>query len=284
LEILKSEPGFIEVKLPQSDAPLRLILTPFANEFRMKTFLGFDNSEEELRQVLQKYWQNLADKYCDDFGVNILVAHLFMVKKGAVIPEEPEEEKPIMHVGGAQAIFSSNVPKQIQYVALGHLHRPFKMDDTPCPVVYSGSPLSYSFKEAEQQKFVNILHIHPKQPATYAQIPLKSGRKLLRYRAQGLEDALHWLANQPGTLIELTLATENYLTATEQKAILQAHEGIVTIIPEIQCLGVENEKPKNINLNLHIDELFKAYFKSKTGQGINEELLNLFQEIKAEKL
>jgi exonuclease SbcD len=77
LEILKSEPGFIEVKLPQSDAPLRLILTPFANEFRMKTFLGFDNSEEELRQVLQKYWQNLADKYCDDFGVNILVAHLF---------------------------------------------------------------------------------------------------------------------------------------------------------------------------------------------------------------
>lgn len=284
LEILKSEPGFVEIKLPNSEAPLRLILTPYANEYRMKTFLGLDNSEEELRQVLQNHWENIAGKYCDDSGVNILVTHLFMVKNGSAIPEEPEEEKPINHVGGSQAIFSSNVPKQVQYVALGHLHRPFKMDDAPCPVVYSGSPLSYSFSEAEQQKFVNILHVQPGQSVNYEQIPLKSGKKLVRYKAQGSEDAVQWLSHNPDILVELTLVTENYLTAAERKAILQAHEGIVTIIPEIQRFEQENEKQKTIDLNLQMDELFKAYFKSKTGQDINEELLNLFQEIKAEKL
>lgn len=284
LEILKSEPGFVEVKLPNSEAPLRLILTPYANEYRMKTFLGLDNSEEELRQVLQNHWENIAGKYCDDSGVNILVTHLFMVKNGSAIPEEPEEEKPINHVGGAQAIFSSNVPKQVQYVALGHLHRPFKMDDAPCPVVYSGSPLSYSFSEAKQQKFVNILHVQPGQSVNYEQIPLNSGKKLVRYKAQGSEDALQWLSNNSDILVELTLVTENYLTAAERRAILQAHEGIVTIIPEIQRIEQENERQKNIDLNLQMDDLFKEYFKSKTGQDINEELLNLFQEIKAEKL
>ncbi len=284
LEILQSEPGFIEVKLPNSEMPLRLILTPFANEYRMKTYLGIENSEQELRQVLEEHWQQLATKHCDENGVNILVTHLFMVKNGAAMPEEPEEEKPINHVGGAQAIFTANVPKQIQYVALGHLHRPFQMDDTPCPVVYSGSPLSYSFSEAEQQKFVNMLHAEPGKALQYEKIPLISGKKLVRYKAQGAEDVLHWLTNNPNILVELTLVTENYLTASERKSILQAHEGIVAIIPEIQRVEQEIGHHKTIDLNQQMDDLFKEYFKSKTGQDINEELLTLFQEIKAEKL
>jgi len=284
LEVTKSVSGFIEVKLPDIDIPLRLILTPYANEYRMKTFLGIEDSESELRQVLQEHWKKLADTYCDNQGVNLLVTHLFMVKNGGLIPEEPEEEKPINHVGGAQAIYTSNVPEQIQYVALGHLHRPFQMDDLPCPVVYSGSPLSYSFSEAEQQKFVNILHAEPGRPIQYEQIPLNNGKRLIRYRAEGSESALQWLVQHPDTLVELTLVTESYLTATERKAILTAHDGIVAIIPEIRTVGSEPTERKTINLNQEMDDLFKDYFQTKTGQPLNEELLTLFQEIKAERL
>ncbi|MEN9442568.1 MAG: hypothetical protein RLZ33_2645 [Bacteroidota bacterium] len=284
LEVTKSVSGFIEVKLPDIDIPLRLVLTPYANEYRMKTFLGIKDSESELRLVLQEHWKKLADTYCDDQGVNLLVTHLFMVKNGGLIPEEPEEEKPINHVGGAQAIYTSNVPEQIQYVALGHLHRPFQMDDLPCPVVYSGSPLSYSFSEAEQQKFVNILHAEPGRPIQYEQIPLNNGKRLIRYRAEGSESALQWLVQHPDNLVELTLVTESYLTATERKAILTAHDGIVAIIPEIRTVGSEPTERKTINLNQEMDDLFKDYFQTKTGQPLNEELLTLFQEIKAERL
>lgn len=284
LEVIKSVPGFIEVKLPNTNVPLRLILTPYANEYRMRTFLGIEDSESELRQILQEHWKNLADLHCDDQGVNLLVTHLFMVKNGAEIPEEPEEEKPINHIGGAQAIYTSNVPEQIQYVALGHLHRPFQMDVLPCPVVYSGSPLSYSFSEAEQQKFVNILHAEPGKPIQYEKIPLTVGKRLIRYRAEGSENALQWLIQHPDTLVELTLVTESYLTAKERKAILTAHDGIVAIIPEIRTVGSEPTERKTINLNQEMDDLFKDYFQTKTGQPLNEELLTLFQEIKAERL
>ena len=150
LEVTQSEQGFLEIRMPGKKGLLRLLLTPYANEFRLKTFLGHEHSDEALRKVLEEKWSALAGKYCDDQGVNLLATHLFVVKKGDELPAEPEEEKPILHVGGAQAVYTENIPRQIQYVALGHLHRQHIVDTKPCPVVYPGSPLSYSFSEASR--------------------------------------------------------------------------------------------------------------------------------------
>ncbi|RRN76274.1 exonuclease subunit SbcD, partial [Pseudoxanthomonas sp. SGD-10] len=140
VKVTRSEPGFIELNVPQYSYSLRLIITPYANEYRLKTFLGVDETEASLRDVLATHWQQLADKYCDSAGVNMLLTHLYLMKKGEEAPEEPEDEKPILHIGGAQAIYSENIPSQMQYVALGHLHRFQQIDKEPCPVVYSSSP------------------------------------------------------------------------------------------------------------------------------------------------
>ena len=55
-------------------------------------------------------------------------------------------------MGGAQVIYTENIPEQIQYTAIGHLHRMHRVDLVPGLVYYSGSPLSYSFAEANQEK------------------------------------------------------------------------------------------------------------------------------------
>ena len=150
LTVLQSTEGFVELKVPGNNVPLRILQTPYANEFRLKTCLGQENSEEELRKVLEQKWKELAEKYCDTKGVNILLTHLFMVKKGDELPDEPADEKPILHVGGAQAVYTENIPGQIQYTALGHLHRMHRIDSN-LQGYYSGSPLSYSFGEANQK-------------------------------------------------------------------------------------------------------------------------------------
>jgi exonuclease SbcD len=77
------------------------------------------------------------------------------------LPEEPADEKPLLHVGGAQAVYTDNIPAQIQYTALGHLHRMHRVGVNPCPVYYSGSPLSYSFGEANQKKYVLLVDAAP---------------------------------------------------------------------------------------------------------------------------
>jgi exonuclease SbcD len=207
-----------------------------------------------------------------------------MVKKGDELPEEPEDEKPILHVGGAQAIFTENVPKQIQYTALGHLHRMHCVDEKPCPVYYGGSPLSYSFSEANQKKYVLIVDAEPGEPAKVSEVELKQGKRLLRKRAKGLEEALQWLAENQDALVELTLVTETFLTAMERRQLNAVHSGIVAIIPEVTDAGsLVGGQQKQIDLNQSMEELFRDYFKHEKGQEPNEDLMNLFKEVLAEE-
>lgn len=280
--VARSEPGFIELKIPGYDYPLRLLITPYANEYRLKTFLGVSDEDEELRKVLERSWKHLADTYCNEQGVNILLTHLYLMKKGDVPPEEPEDEKPILHVGGAQAIYSENIPTQIQYAALGHLHRYQVIDKNPCPIIYSSSPLSYSFGEAEQQKYVVLVEAEPGQTAKYAKIALSKGRILQRKRFESVDVALVWLQDNPDSLIELTLATDQYLSAEDRKRLVNAHDGIITIIPEVKNLNLSTEHAHTIDLNQNMEELFIQFFQHKHGQQPNAELLELFKEVRAE--
>jgi exonuclease SbcD len=227
-----SEEGFIELKLHQCAVPLRILATPYANEFRLKTYLGSEDPEEELRTALQKKWQELADKYCDNKGINILCAHLFFQVKGETAPEEPDDEKPILHVGGAQAIYSANIPPKIQYVALGHLHRYQVIDTDPCPIVYSSSPLSYSFGEAGQEKYVVLIEAEINKKLSFKKRALTKGKRLLRQRFESLEEALLWLENNREALVEITMITDDFLSVRDRKVLNEAHARIINIIPE----------------------------------------------------
>ncbi|TAH00918.1 MAG: exonuclease subunit SbcD [Sphingobacteriales bacterium] len=283
IAVLRSEAGFLELKIPNYNYPLRILLTPYANEFRLKTFLGNEDDEAELRQILQQQWQTLANTYCDNKGVNILMAHLFFMKKDGPTPTEPDDEKPILHLGGAQAIYSQNIPTQMQYVALGHLHRFQIIDDKPCPIVYSSSPLSYSFAEAQQQKYVVVLDVEPNGlPVKITKIALTQGRPLHRKKFDEISEAIVWLQENPDTLVELTLVTNDYLTAENRKQLLNAHDGIITIIPEIKNLNNAVSDAQSRDLNQNIDELFVEFFNHKKGQNPNIQLLDLFKEIRAQ--
>ncbi|MDX2248775.1 MAG: exonuclease subunit SbcD [Bacteroidia bacterium] len=282
LSITQADEGFVELKIPGINFPLRLILTPYANEIRLKKFLGTENPETELRTVLQQTWRNLADKYCDPLGVNILMAHLFLINKSGEKPEEPEDEKPILTVGGAQEIFTENLPPQVQYVALGHLHRPQVIEHTACPVVYSGSPLAYSMSEAGQEKFVFILEAEPQKPISWVKIPLISGKKLHRKTFDSIQETIHWLQENPNTLVELTFVSDQFMTAEERKLIMEAHEGIITLIPRINNPDSLQFQTLDIDLSRDISELFTDYFRYKQGQEPNDRIMNLLKEVLAE--
>lgn len=280
LAVLRSVPGFAELKLPNIPYPLRLLLTPYANEITLRKYLGKEDKENELRQLLQQSWQSLADTYCDREGVNILMAHLYFMQKDGVPPEEPDDEKPILHMGGAQAIYTDLIPEQMQYAALGHLHRHQLIAETPCPVVYSSSPLAYSFSEADQQKYVVLIEAEPGQAVQINPVPLQQGRTLLRKRFTTTEEAVHWLSQHPDTYVELTLVSDTYIESKVKKVLYEAHDGIVSIIPEITGeQQEENRGQSKMDLNKNMREIFKDYFHQKKGQHPNEELMALFNEI-----
>ena len=282
IEITRSDAGFLELNLPLSDFPLRLLLTPYASELRLKSFLGTVDPDTALRTLLQQHWQQLATTYCDDQGVNMMIAHLYLMKKDAPAPDEPEEEKPILHLGGAQAVYSENIPSQMQYAALGHLHRKQIIDLVPCPVIYSSSPLAYSFSEANQQKYVILIEASPARPVSYIEVPLQKGKRLLRFHTESMEEAVEWLSNHQDALVELTMVTDDFLTAEQRKQLNAAHPAIINIIPELKHKdSLDSETTATPDISKNINELFIEYFKQQKGQFPNESILNLFKEVLA---
>lgn len=276
-ELTKTDEGFMEFSLPQYSYPLRVIATPYANEVRLKEHLG-EEKNEALQTALKNRWEELAKKYCDNQGVNILTTHLYMLKRGGAILEEPDGEKPLK-IGNADLVYSDAIPSQIQYVALGHLHRYQNVGSDNQPVVYSGSPLAYSFSEAGQQKYVNIIKAEPNKVVETERIALKSGKQLVCKKFNSIDGAVEWLSDNQNTMVELTIESDDFIKSDDLKRLRNAHSQIVHIIPIVTKSKKTNSETKQVNLNQDITSLFTDYFKSVKGQNPNEEILELFKEI-----
>jgi DNA repair protein SbcD/Mre11 len=277
-EVTQSEAHFFELKLDKFDFPLRILATPYANETRLKTYLGAENKEDELNNLLKEKWGEIANKYCDNAGVNILTTHLYMLKRGGEILEEPEGEKPLK-VGNADVVYSDCIPAEIQYTALGHLHNYQKVGGHKNPVVYSSSPLAYSFSEVGREKKVVLIEASPNKDVVLTPIPLTKGRVLHRVRFEDIDLAVKWLDENPNTLVELTLISDKFIASTDLKRLHESHDGIIHIIPVVRESPAEETQDVKVNLDQDMNGLFNDFFMHKKGQLPNEELQELFKEV-----
>jgi exonuclease SbcD len=211
------------------------------------------------------------------------MGHFFFMEEGSTIPPdaEPESERPILHVGGTQSLFTQQLPHQIQYAALGHLHRYQTVSSSPCPVVYSSSPLAYSFSEADQEKNVVLVHAHPGQAVQYKPIALKQGRPLYRVSFDNLPETLTWLETHPYCFVEVTYLTDESIDAATRKAILKAHDGIVNLIPQLSpgAAGQAQAELRAEDLSKDMETLFRLFYTSEKGQEPNAYLVDLFKEV-----
>jgi exonuclease SbcD len=277
-------PGYVVLNLKGIGFPVNLLLTPYASEQRMKTFLGYENPEEVLRQVLADHWARSFSQIKDNGGIHLFAGHFYMVDREGPRPEEPlDEEKPIITPGGLSEIFTENLPAGIQYAAIGHLHRRQIVGEIPCPVVYSGSPLSYSFSEAHQTKSVEIVEIRPGESCELRQVNLKSGYPLVRKRFDSTDEAMAWLPLHTACYLELTVRTETYLNPEAEREFRRLHPRIVSLIPEIRLPGEAGEVSMSLpDPTAEMEPLFIDYFRrSRGGAAPDEATLDLFREILA---
>jgi len=281
LRITDSGPGWVQLKIPQVEVPVNLLLTPYANEFRMRTYLGSENQDETLREILSNKWHRNLHEIANNQSVNILIAHLYMISNEGEPLEEPlDEEKPILTPGGASAVFTRQLPLDLHYVALGHLHRRHTLDGCAFPVVYCGSPLSYSFSEAFQNKSVEIIEALPNLTTKHYSIGLTKGKRLVRKKFDSPEEAFQWLPHHTDCLLEMTLHTDMYLNAEITNHFHRLHPGIVQIIPEFPEESNLKEKEEIApDPTGEIMELFKDYFRSIKQVPPDEETLDIFREI-----
>jgi DNA repair protein SbcD/Mre11 len=109
-----------------------------------------------------------ADLFLRPGARSVVLAHAFV---GGGVASESERD---ICVGGVDRV-PAEVFDGVDYVALGHLHRPQTL--TP-RVRYSGSPLAYSFGEAGQRKQAWLVELDAAGLADVRPVPLSTPRPL----------------------------------------------------------------------------------------------------------
>ncbi|MEU8888725.1 exonuclease SbcCD subunit D [Streptomyces sp. NPDC048442] len=128
---------------------------------------------------------------------SVVLAHAF------VAGGEPSDSERDITVGGVAAV-PAGVFDGVDYVALGHLHGAQRVTER---VRYSGSPLAYSFSEADHRKTMWLVDLGPGgEIAAAERLDCPVPRPLARIRGQ-LEDLLDdpSLDRHEGSWVEATL-------------------------------------------------------------------------------
>ena len=102
------------------------------------------------------------------------------------LPEEPEE-KPVLQVGGAQAVLPTTSCTDTIHRTGSSPPDALRGERTVAGLLQR-EPLSYSFAEAGQQKQLLMIDLEPGKAAVVQEIPLTRSKPLLRKKAKGVEE------------------------------------------------------------------------------------------------
>ncbi|MFJ3414827.1 exonuclease SbcCD subunit D [Streptomyces sp. NPDC086082] len=195
---LRTEPSACgtPVIIPDAHGDVAFYGLPYLEPALVKTEFGVEKAGHEavLAAAMDRVRADLAARAPGTRSV--ILAHAFVTGG-----EASDSERDIT-VGGVAAV-PAGVFDGVDYAALGHLHGSQTITGR---VRYSGSPLPYSFSEADHRKTMWLIDLDAEGTVTAERLDCPVPRELARIRGT-LEDLLHdpELARHEDAWVEATL-------------------------------------------------------------------------------
>jgi exonuclease SbcD len=172
--------GILEFPAQDATERVRLATLPFVHANRVPDRHRSGGSggglrrdyAAHLRSIQACLGRGLLDGYHPDADILLFAAHLYLEGTLPSRSERPTETTD-RYLTEADAI------PQVDYAALGHIHRPQPVERAAFPARYAGSPLQLDFGEAGEDKSLVLVDMAPSQTAKVDVVPLHAGRRLV---------------------------------------------------------------------------------------------------------
>lgn len=265
--------GTIEkVEAEDVHGKVNVYLLPFLKPAMVRQEL----EEAEAEQVKIESYQDALSFVIEkmDFDTkerNILVAHQFVTGASCCDSEE-------VQVGGIDQI-SVDLFDKFDYVALGHIHSPQKIGRET--VRYCGTPLKYSFSEAEQTKSVTIVEVEEKGNVNLRTIPLKPLREMRKIKGTYVE-----VTSSPYYKKELS---QDYvqITLTDEDDVVDVLQKLRYFYPNMMYLEYDNQRTRENQELIVMEEteqkseidILCEFYKMQNNQDMDEEQMEFSKHL-----
>ncbi|WP_323122298.1 exonuclease subunit SbcD [Burkholderia alba] len=179
-----------------------------------------EDKQQQLLRSIQAYYHAVfdaararRDTLSREAGRQLpLIATGHLTTVGASTTESVRE----IYVGALDAFPTSAFPP-VDYLALGHIHRPQKVGGIE-HIRYSGSPIALSFDEAAQQKEVLLVDLDETGFRSATPLPVPAFQRLVALRgnlkslAGDFPRIAQEAASEPPAWLEVTVAEDDYLS------------------------------------------------------------------------
>ncbi len=205
------------ISIRDKSGRLELIVcaVPFLRDRDIRLSVSGETSDERetrikrgIRDHYHRFTEHIAGYKIDGIPV-VATGHLF-----AAGSSTSESEKEI-HVGNLGQVSGDHFPAEFDYVALGHIHRPQRVNQVE-HIRYSGSPIPLSFSETDDKKQVIVLEFTNGKLTRLEEQEVPCCRRLIRIK--GKWEAVKQkilLLTDPQTKypawVEVQVETEHYL-------------------------------------------------------------------------
>ena len=205
--------------------------------------------------------------------VNMILAHLLV--DGARVGTGERE----LHLGQVYGINPQQLPSTVQYIALGHLHRPQEVL-APAKTRYPGSLIELDFGEEEQEKSVVVLDAQPQRPPDIELVPVTAGRRLRT--VEGTMDDLQRLAEERSEdYLRVRVKAEAPTPGLADRVKELLPNALDVTVDHPRDAGAQPERGKGRG-KLAPAELFAAYYEHRNQTPPPKELRQLFDAIHEE--
>lgn len=274
-----------------------ILAVPFLPDRWVRKGADGDTLEERNRKVLERirdFYQNITQKailWQEEIFQRenrkiplIATGHLF-VAGGKTLDEDGVRN--IHQVGNLEKFSAGDFPKELDYIALGHLHLPQKVVGET-RIQYSGTPIPMGVAETKTVKKVLEIRFSPDGKRMVEEIPTPIFQKICKISGDWpqIQESLQKLKKENENVwVQVEWLYEELDPLFYQNLYAEVEESRLELLPPIsQCVARQEEtetgwRVRTLGELPSEKEVFKRFLETKNyGDELRKTLMETFEE------